>query len=286
MAISGRIPAGLDTNKYVPELFSKNVLVALKSKLIVVPVVNHSYESELVLGDTLYIPRSNTISATEVTVGTEGVQQNPYNTTAKTLTIDQWYEAPVTLDVMSRRQSQVNLLAGAEVESAYAIKKEVDSSLCALFSALNGGTVRGTDGSAWTDDILIAAVEEVDEADVPEENRVWISDPSVKADILKIDKFTRNDYFAGDTVVTGMFRKDIYGAPLLTTNNLTAVADGTGNYGVYLHKDALAIAISENMKTVLVEQPLKHQVVINTEALWGFVELRATSGVPIYTRLA
>ncbi len=286
MAISSRIPSGLDTNKYVPELFSKNVLVALKNKLVVVPVVNHSYERELVKGDTLYIPRSNTVSATEVTVGTPGVQKNPYNTTAITLTIDQWYEAPVTIDVMSRRQSQVNLLAGAEVESAYAIKKEVDTSLCALFSSLNGATIRGTDGSAWTDDILIAAVEELDEEDVPEENRVWVSDPSVKADILKIDKFVRNDYFAGDTVVNGMFRKDIYGAPLLTTNNLTAVSSGTGSYGVYMHKDALGIAIQENMKSVMVEQILEHQIVINTEALWGVVELRDTSGVPIYTRLA
>lgn len=286
MAISGRIPSGLDTNKFIPDLFSKNVLVALKSNLVVVPVVNHSYEPELQLGDALYISQTNTITATEVTVGTEGVQTNPFNTAAVTLPIDKWYEAPVTIDYMSRRQSHVDLVAYAEGESAYALSKKIDSSLCDLFSALNDGTIRGTDGSAWTDDILIAAVEEVDEADVPEENRVWIGDPSVKADIMTIDKFVRADYFATDAVVTGMFRKDIYGAPLLITNNLTAVSSGTGAYGVYMHKDALAIAIQENLSVDRVEQPLKHQIVINTTALWGVVELRDTSGVPIYTRLA
>lgn len=285
MALSARIPAGLDTNRFVPDLYSKNVLMALKSKLVVVPVVNHSYEAEMVLGDGLYIPRSQAVTATEVTIGTEGVQSDP-TTTAITLTINKYFEAPATIDYMTRRQSQVNVVSLAEDESAYAISKKIDSTLCDEFSNLNGGTVRGADGSAWTDNVLIAAVEEVDEADVPDENRVWVSDPSVKADILKIDKFVRNDYFAGDTVVNGMFRKDIYGAPLLITNNLTAVSSGTGSYGVYMHRDALAIAIQENLDVDRVDQPLKHQVVINTTALWGVVELRDTSGVPIYTRLA
>ncbi len=286
MAISARIPSGLDGNKFIPELFSRNVLVALKNKLVVVPVVNHSYEPELVMGDTLYIPATNTVTATEVTIGTEGTQKNPFNTSAVTLTIDKYFEAPITVDYMSRRQSQVNLVSKSEDESAYAISKKIDSTLCDLFSALNGGTVRGSDGSAWTDNVLIAAVEELDEEDVPEVNRVWVSDPSVKADILKIDKFVRNDYFASDAVVTGMFRKDIYGAPLLVTNNLTAVTSGTGNYGVYMHRDALAIAIQQNLDVDRVEQPLKHQIVINTTALWGVIELRDVSGVPIYTRLA
>ncbi len=286
MAISARIPSTFDANKFVPEIFSKNVLVALKNKLVVVPVVNHSYEKELVMGDTLYIPQTNTVAATEVTIGTEGVQKNPFNTGAITLTIDQYFEAPVTIDYMTRRQSQVNVISKAETESAYALSKKMDSTLCDLFSSLNGATIRGTDGSAWTDDILIAAVEEVDEADIPEEGRVWVSDPSVKADILKIDKFVRNDYFAGDTVVNGRFRKDIYGAPLLITNNLTAVSSGTGSYGVYMHKDALAIAIQENMDVDRVDQPLKHQLVVNTTSLWGVVELRDVGGVPIYTRLA
>ena len=286
MAISARIPAGLDTNKFVPEIWSKNVLKAVKSKLVVVPVVNSRYGQDLVKGDTLYIPRTNTVTATEVTVGTEGVQKNPFNTTALTLTIDQWYEAPVTIDYMSRRDSQVDLVGEAEEESAYAIRKIMDTSLCDLFSSLGGKSTSayGTDGSAWTDDVLIAAVEYLDEADAPDENRVWISDPSVKADILKIDKFVRQDYGAADVIPTGAFRKDIYGAPLLITNNLTAAT--TGNYAVYMHKDALAIRISENLTVDRVDQPLKHQLVLNTTALWGKGELRDTFGYPIYTRLA
>ncbi len=282
MALSARIPSTLDTNKFIPEIWSKNVLIAVKSKLVAVPFVDHSYEKELVKGDTLYIPKTNTVTATEVTVGTEGVQKNAHNTSAVTLTVDKWYEAPVTIDYMSRRQSQANVQAESEEESAYAIQKKIDSSVCDLFSALSGSTGYGTDGAAITDDVLVNAVEELDAADVPEENRAWILDPSAKADLMKIDKFVRSDYFAGDVIPTGGFRKDVYGAPVLITNNLTV--NSTGNYGAYLHKKAIAIVISEDLSVDRVDQPLKHQLVINTTALWGVVELQDTFGCPILTR--
>jgi hypothetical protein len=273
MAITGRVPTTFDTNKFIPEIFSKNVLVAVKNNLVATPRFNHSFEADLKMGDTLYITATNTVSASEITVGKELPDANAFNTSAVTLSINQYWGAKHTIDVMSRRQSQVNLIGEAEKENAYAVEKKIDSTVCALFSALHGGSVAGTDGGAWTDDVLIAAVEYLDEADAPEKDRVWISDPSVKADILKIDKFVRMDYNASDATVTGMFRKDIYGAPLLVTNNLTAVTSGTGSYGVYAHKDAIAIAISENPNSFMVEQPLLHQVVLETDALWVWLNL-------------
>ncbi len=285
MALSARIPSGLDTNTFIPKQYSKNVLMALRNKFVVVPLVNHSYEPDLQLGNILYITQSQTGTATEVTVGTEGVQDDP-TTTGKTLEIDKWFEKPYTVDYMSRRQSHVNIVSIAETESAYAIAKKIESTLCDLFQNLNGGTVRGSDGSAWTDAVMIAAVEELDEADVDEDSRCWVGDPSVRADLMTIDKFVKADYFAGDTIPTGQFRKSIYGAPLYITNNLTAVSSGTGSYGVLMHRDATAIAIQEDMDVDRVEQPLKHQIVINTTALWGVAEIRDLAGVPIYTRLA
>jgi hypothetical protein len=284
VAITERIPTTLDAKKFIPEIFSKNVAVAAKSKVVISPFLNSSYEKELRKGDTLYIPKTTIVTATEVTTGTRGKIQNPFNTAAVTLSIDQYWEALAYVDTMSQRQSQADLLGKAEDECAYALAKKIDVTCGALFSALRGGTVAGTDGSAWTDDVLVAAVEYLDEQDVPDEGRAWFGDPSTKADIMKIDKFVRVDYGYGEQVPTGMFRKDIYGAPLLISNNLTAAS--TGAYGCYLHKDALAIAVQETPKSIMVEEPLEHQTVIQCEALWGVVEVMDTFGYPIYTRYA
>ena len=286
MAISARIPSTLEANKFIPAIFSKNVLVALKNKLVVVPLVNHSYEKELVKGNVLYIAQSNVTEATEVVAGNEGTSGNVFDTAAITLTIDQWWERNVTIDTMSTRQSHVDLKKYAEDEVAYAISKKIDSTVCTLFSALNGGTVKGTDGSAWTDTVMRDCVEALDAADVDVDNRVWVGNPSVKTDILGIDKFTRADYFAGEAIPTGQFRKNIYGAPLYITNNLAAnpAVGAVGAYGCYMHRDALAISIGDDFKPLVVEQPLKHQIIVHGEALWGVIELRDKGGVAIYTR--
>jgi len=219
MALTARIPTGSDTAGFVPEQWSKKALDAVHHRLVVVPVVDHQWEPELKKGDTMNVGVLNTVTATEVTVGTEGVVNDIATGSKLQIVIDQYWEAPVVFDDMTNFQTQVNLVAKGQRESGYAIAKEMDTSLCDLFSSLNGGTVRGS-------------------------------------------------------------------SPILITNNLTAVSSGTGSYGCYLHKEALAIIAQENSKVDLVKQPLKHQITVNTTALWGVLEMRDTFGVPIYTRLA
>ena len=281
MALTARIPAAADAAGFVPELWSKKVLDATHTRLVLVPLVDHSWEPELTYGDTMNVGILNTVTATEVTIGTEGIIGDIASGAMVPIVVNQYYEAPVVIGDMTTRQSQVNLLAKAQRESGYAIAKQMDTSIAALFASLN--TVRGTDGTSLTDDLLIASVEEMDEDDVPTDNRVWIFDPSSKADLLKLDKFVRLDYIRTPVVANGQFG-DIYGSPIFITNNLAAAT--TGSYGCYLHKEAIAFIGQENNKVDRVPQPLKHQVTINTTALWGVKEMRDTWGVPIYTRLA
>lgn len=281
-----KVPSTIDTAGFIPELWSKKVLDAVHHRLVVVPLVNHAWEGELSKGDTMNVGATSVVAATQVTIGSEGSATNPLNASLVQIVVDQYWEAPVYLEYPGRIQSQVRLEGAAQVESGYAIALKMDGTLCDLFSTLNSGTIKGSDGAAITDDVLIDCVETADEADIPPENRVWVFDPSTRADVMKIDKFVRSDYGYGDVIPTGAFRKDVYGAPLFITNNLTAVSSGTGSYGCYLHRDALAIIAQENSKVDRVEQPLKHQVVINTTALWGVKLMRATFGYPIYTRKA
>ncbi len=279
MAISARIPVGADTAGFVPEFWSKNVLDAIHSRLVIVPLVDHTWEPELVKGDTMNVGILNTVAATEVTIGTEGVVKDHATGDKLQIVIDQYFEAPVVIDDMTNLQNQVSLRGKAERESAYAIAKVMDTSLADLFD--NFANTRGSDGSAVTDNVLIQCVEDLDSADVPDDQRVWIFDPSVKADLLKIDKFVRLDYIRTPVVPTGQFG-DVYNAPIFITNNLTV--NSVGNDAVYMHHDALAIIAQETMRADFVPQPLKHQITINTTALWGVLEMRNTFGVGISTR--
>lgn len=286
MALSARLPTTLDTNKFVPEIWSKLVEEAAKSNLVAFDAINGQFRGDLVKGDTLYIPKTNTVTATEVVVGTKGATLNPFNTAAATLVIDQWWEAPVDIDDMSNFQSQVELEDYAAGEAAYAVNKKIDSTVCALFSALNGGTVKGTDGSALTDDVLIEIAEILNEADVPDKERSLIVDPSGLADMLKIDKLLTADYISKKGAIeNGIIGHSIYGCLVRVTNNLTAVAAGTGNYGVMLQKRAIGGAIQIQKPWVKRFEEL-HNTRFQAEALWGVVEVRDDFGVPFYTRKA
>jgi len=283
MALTARIPSGIDAAGFIPEIWSSKVLDAVHNRLVCVPLVDSSWADELVKGDTLNVGLTNTVTATEVTVGTEGTISDFASGAMKSIVVNQWYEALAVIDTMTRKQSQAALMAEAQNETGYAVAKQMDTSVNVLFSALSSASRLGTDGSAITDDVLIAAVEKLDENDVPEEDRAWIFDPSAKADMLKIDKFIRVDYVRTPVVPNGKFG-EIYNAPVYTTNNLTAAS--TGAYGCYLHKKAIAFIGQENLKVTHVPQPLKHQETVMTESLWGVLEMRDTFGVAIFTRKA
>jgi hypothetical protein len=281
MALSTRLPSGADTAGFIAEQWDIDVLDIVKTKLIIQPTFDTTWTIGKKRGDTINVGVLNEPSATEVTVGTPGVT-NDIATGSKTqITIDQWYESPVVIDEMTDLQSQVDLAEKAKEASAYAIAKKIDNICAVLFESVTHSA--GTDGSALTDLVLMAAVELLDEDDAPDEGRVWMLDPSAKYDMLQIDKFVHADYGAGDVVPAGAFRKNVYGAPVMISNNLHD--NTTGNWGCYYQKRAFDIAVQDKVTGVIVHEPLKHTFTINTTALWGVKQMRDIFACHIHTRL-
>ena len=285
MALSARVPSGADTNKFIPKLYCNRIIDAAKSELVAWDAISSEWRNDLVKGDILYIPKTNVVAATEVVVGTKGTSLDPFATAAVTLTINNWYEAPVDIDYMTLRQTQADMEGGASKEAAYAIDKKIDSTVCALFSSLGGYTnaAYGTDGQTLSDDILIYLKETLDEADVPmvTADRSLICDPSALADMLKIDKLVAADYVRIGNVQNGIIGNSVYGCRVRVTNNLTATT--TGAFGVMLHSRAIASAAQIDTAWVKEYEDL-HLRRYHSEALWGVVEAQDAFGIPFYTR--
>jgi hypothetical protein len=238
--------AELITAAFVPQVYSKDVIMHTKSNLVIGNVVNTSFRDDLKYGHTVYIPVMSEVTTNEVTPGTEPTAQDAASGTPASITVNKWREASVEISEMSSLQSYADYLNKATESTAYAISKYVDGQLGALFSTLSSSSVYGADGQTMTDDILLAIIEGLDEADVPDEQRAVIGDPSTRVDMLKIDKFIRTDYVRESSVPTGKIGM-IYNMPVHITNNLTAAT--TGNYGAVLHRDALALVLQSNPKT-------------------------------------
>jgi len=241
---------------------------------------------DLKKGDTLYIPAIAHVTAVEVVVGTRNATLDP-STTGVTMTIDQWYQAPIDIDEMTARQTHTDLPARVQTECAYAIAKRMDTTLATRFSSLGGYSTSayGTDGQTLSDDILLYLKQTLDEADVPMDGkRVLVLDPSALVDMLKIDKLVSADYQnQKGAIANGVIGNSVYGCQVRVTNNLTAAS--TGSYGVMAHKNALAGCVQLNPVKKF-EEPWYHSVRYEADALYGTCEERNAFGIPFFTRHA
>jgi len=287
MSLSARTPTTFDTAGFIPEVWSNIFIDAAKKELVCFDAVDHSWEKDLAYGDTVNIGVTNHVTATEVVVGTKASALNPISGAKIQLIMDQWYEAPIDIDTMSKRQTQIDPEALARDEGEYSIRVEIDSTVAALFSLLNNSSVQGSDGDEITDDLLIDIMELLDENDVPRDgNRFLILDPSGVADMMKYDKFVSNQYVSQAGAVengTVMNGHPVYGCAVRVTNNLSSAT--TGNYCVMLHRKAIAAAVQ--MELPWSEwYKAEHQIRIQYEALWGVLETRDAYGIPFYSRKA
>ena len=282
-----RRPSDALTGEFVPQVWSAKILDHVKTELVCVNAVQTAWRAQLALGDKVWIPVLAALTGALVDVTATGVLTNmntTFGTTAVSVTIDTWWEVPIQIDDSTKRQTQVkDLLAKAAVNAAYALEKKIDLDVNALFSTLASSSVYGSDGQTFTDDILIALMELLDVASIPRTERSLIIDPSVVADMYKIDKFMSYDYSRKTFGAQGFVGTvPAYNLPVFVTNNLTTTT--IGSYGVLLHKDAIGLAIQEGPDVEKWREEKRHSDIINVSSFWGCDVLRTTFGKAFYTR--
>ncbi len=277
----------METAGFLPEQWTAKTIDAAENELVCWNAFDtDQWRTDLKKGARLYIPLTTHITAIEVVIKTIGAAASTSTDitsgqTAVYIDINQWYEVPHDLDEMSDLQTQVAWQGKVQKEQGYAIAKVMDTSINALFSTL--GTTVGSDGQTLDDDLLLDITETLNEADVPQSDRSLIIDPSGLRDLMAFDKFISSQYTSVGAVTSGVIGKNLYGATVRVTNNLTAAT--TGSYAVLAHKDALG-GISQMRTAWKEEHKSAHITRYNIEALWGVKELRNTYGVNFYSRKA
>ncbi len=283
---ASRMPTDATTDKFVNAVYSSKVINHVRANLVAVATANTFWKDQLAKGNILYIPVMTTLAAMDVDPHTSYLataDAKGFGTTNEELAISYWKGNPVMIDDSTKAQSSVpDLLELAASNAAYGLMKAIDTTVNTLYSSLTS-TWAGTDGQTFGDDLLIALMEGLDEADIPRESRSLIGDPSMIADIYKVDKFMSRDYNQ-TTFTTDAFRGRInaYDLPVFCTNNL--VATTTGNYGALMHKEAIGVAIQREPKVEAFRVPQQYSDCINISAFYGADVIRSSFGAYFYTR--
>lgn len=268
-----------DVANFSPVVWSKEIIIAAQKKLVIADSVWRFDREVLEFGKQITIPNLSNLTAGAVTLGTElNSSSNNIAENAVNISIDQWIAVPVRMSDIADAQSKYDLMKYYADKAAYAITENIDSKIAALAASLSQ-TV-GTYATANIDDgDVLRAIQYLDDANAPQEDRSFIIGPSLKKSLMMIDKFTLaycvGKMTQGSPVVTGQVG-DLYGIPVKITTNISGYGSNAAN--MLIHKEALAAAIQKNVRVRTQHELRFLSTSIVADTIYGVGETRDTFG--------
>ena len=266
---------------YIPEVWAADIQKHTRANLVLANLVKRADADVAEYGDTVHFPFLAEVAARDKSAGTD-VTFDAATEAVVDLNIDKHkYFAFVVEDIV-KAQSKYDT-RGAYTEAAgYAIAKAIDGSLAALATGFSN-TI--TAGAALEDADVIDAIQTLDAADVPRENRAFVIHPEAMADLRALDKFTRYDAVGKSGVQDGRNNglvANVYGIDVYMTTQITESA-GTPNLlnNMMFHKDALVAAIQLAPKVEAEYSVDKLGWKVATHTIYGVKELRDNFGVRV-----
>ena len=217
------------------EVWSQRVTMERMKNLVFGEQVDRQFESELKRGQKLWIGNITQPTARSKTEN-GAITFETVTETGTSITIGSFYYTAIALEDVVKPMVAVDLLSKYVPGLAYGVHLQEDSDVAAL---IDDGTITQTVGTLaveLTYDNLIRSDQYLNDANVPQENRMIISSPAQKAGWLKLDQFTHRDY---SDLRTGLIGNFLGTYPIFITTN----TDGTnpaGHDSVMMHKEAIA----------------------------------------------
>ena len=281
---SGNVNIGVTAaNVFRPNIWSKEVLMFVKSNLVLLPLVKH-YDADVKSGgQTLEIPNVSTISANLKAQNT--VVTLNYNTETKTtLTLNKHYESSFLVEDIAKVQSAYDLRSDYTKAAAYAIAEKVDYTLASEMTSAwkTASQTVGTYGSAITDDEILAVNRYLDDAKAPQTERSLVVTPKGKAEMLAIDKYIRYDAIGvggtENSIRNGQIG-EIYGVKVYMSQNLVVLDTATDEHNhLFFHKEAFAVAMQMEPRTQATFEQQYLGWLVTVDVLFGTANLRANFG--------
>lgn len=273
---------------FIPEIWSPEVLRATENALVMAPLVKRFDSLVTGKGDTINIPNLSNLTATSKSSSTQVTLQSPTETNTQIL-LNNHYESSFLVEDILKVQSNYDLMAEYTSKAGESIARRVDTDLLAEYSNFTNTDV-GAYGSDITDAVILAAIEAIDLANAPLEDRTLIVYPTQKTALARIDKFVKADYlgqYQNPTVVqkgpnSRYMWGDIYGVPVYYTKQVPATAGTPTQYhNILFHKEAIALALQQAPRTQsqYILEYLGNLVVI--DVIYGIKTIRSTFGIEV-----
>ena len=244
---------------FIPDIWSKEVIYTAVNKSVMAGLVRRDFDGEISeMGNTVKIPIYSEVTVSDKTANTAVIYTN-YTETTKDIVINKHKTFAFRVDDIAKVQAKPAVLANYAAQGGLSIAKQVDVDVSALITAgdvtQNVGTMATAAWGNVTDALLRSAIQKLDEANAPEEDRYLIITPAQKNALLGIDKFVEADKIGDNNVIRRGLFGQLYGVLIYVSNNLPTVASvASSNGGAHVHdykgcclfqKNAFGLAIQQ-----------------------------------------
>jgi N4-gp56 family major capsid protein len=294
---------------FIPELWSDEIVAAYKKNLVLANLVNKMPMTGK-KGDTLHIPKPTRGAASAKSSETQVTLQASTETEVS-VSIDKHYEYSRLIEDITEAQALASLRRFYTDDAGYALAKQVDTDLFALGKSFGDGDgsdwthsnvfyIDGTNGfstyaedtvavaDVFTDAGFRAAIKELDDQDVPMDNRYLVIPPSARETIMGIDRYMSSDFVNGRGVNNGQIGQ-LYGIDVYVTSNCPVIETAANNSAsavdtkgaMLFHKDAMVLAEQVGVRSQTQYKQEYLATLFTSDTLYGVEVIRPESGLVI-----
>lgn len=286
-------------DKFIPELWSDEVIAAYKRNLVAANLFNKlSFQGKK--GDTMHIPVPTRGSASIKAASTQ-VSLIAATETEVIVVVDKHYEYSRLIEDIVETQALSSLRKFYTDDAGYALAKQQDSDLVALGRGFNGGSgttaysgaYSGADGTtayvagtnaglgALSDAAIRRTIQRLDDNDVPMEGRFLLVPPSSRNTLMGIARYTEQAFVGevgnGNTIRNGEIG-NLYGIPVFVSSNCDTTSGSTAcRIALLGHKDAAVLATQMAVRSQTQYKQEYLGTLYTADTLYGTKELRDAS---------
>jgi hypothetical protein len=259
-------------DKFIPEIWSDEVIAAYKKNLVLANLVRKmSFKGKK--GDTLHIPKPTRGTATLKAANTAVTIQADTESEVQLL-INRHFEYSRFIEDIVEVQALSSLRSFYTEDAGYALAKQVDDDLIALGKSFgnsdnddwvhsNSYFIDATTGltayavnTVTTSDLFTDAgfrklIQLMDDADVPMDGRKFAIPPSLRNAIMGIDRYNSSDFVDGRGVNNGQIGK-LYGIDIYVSSNMPVIETAGDNTA----GDAIKAALLFHTDTMVLGEQL------------------------------
>jgi len=293
---------------FIPEIWSDEVIAAYKSNLVLANLVKKMSMSGK-KGDTIHVPKPLRGSASAKAANTAVTIQNGTEEEV-VISINKHFEFSRLIEDITEVQALASLRQFYTGDAGYGLSKQVDEDLFLLGKKFGDDNGSGSDwihsntynfsGSAGIESYAIdsvaagdvfndagfrAAIQKLDDADVPMDGRSFVVPPSIRNAIMGVDRYMSSDFVDGRGVKNGQIG-NLYGIDVYTTSNCpvleTAVENTAGGIvkgAMLFHKDAMVLAEQQGVRSQTQYKQEFLGTLYTADTLYGTQVLRPEAGL-------